>query len=209
MIIEKTTRASRARRTRQIFGVVALVALTATACSGGSSGSQETSVVVDSPKLQQLKAEAGIETCVPGPGGGSLPDLTLQCLGGGPEVNLASLRGPMLINLWFSGCGPCRKEMPALQEFYDKHGTDVPVVGIDVENYPEAAISFAGMVGATYPQLADPGSYIFDQSELRLRAAFPQTILIDADGVVVAKQAGAFDSAAAIEDFASAAVDLR
>ena len=35
-------------------------------------------VEVDTPELRALKAEAGIEDCVPGPGGGALPDLTLQ-----------------------------------------------------------------------------------------------------------------------------------
>ncbi len=66
--------------------------------------------------------------------------------------------------------------MPALQDFYDQHGDDVAVLGIDVENYPEAAISFAEIVGATYPQLADPGGYVFDQAELGLKQAFPQTL---------------------------------
>lgn len=157
-----------------------------------------TAIEVDTPRQQALKVEAGIEDCEPGPGGGSLPDLTLPCLGGGPDVSLASLRGPLIINLWFSGCAPCREEMPALQAFYAQHGDEVGVLGIDVENYPEAAITFAGMVGATYPQLADPGGEIFDQPELRVGLGFPQFILIDADGEVVHQDAGGVESKAAV-----------
>lgn len=177
---------------------VSLSALLLAGCSNGISAPGTTTVEVDTPRQQELKAEAGIEDCEPGPGGGSLPDLSLPCLGGGPDVNLASLKGPLIINLWFSGCGPCRDEMPALQAFYADHGDEVGVLGIDVENYPEAAITFAGMVGATYPQLADPGGEIFDQPDLRVGLGFPQFILIDADGDVVYQDAGGLESKAEV-----------
>lgn len=177
---------------------VCVAALLSAGCAADVSAPGATTVAVDTPRQQALKAEAGIEDCEPGPGGGSLPDLTLPCLGGGPEVDLASLRGPLIINLWFSGCGPCRDEMPALQAFYAQHGDEVAVLGIDVENYPEAAISFAGMVGATYPQLADPGGEIFDQPELRVGLGFPQFILVDASGEVVHQAAGGVESKAEV-----------
>ena len=175
-----------------------LGALVLAGCADDVSAPGATTIEVDSPRQQALKAEAGIEDCEPGPGGGSLPDLTLPCLGGGPDVSLDSLRGPLIINLWFSGCGPCRDEMPALQAFYAEHGDEVGVLGIDVENYPEAAITFAGMVGAAYPQLADPGGEIFDQPELRVGLGFPQFILIDAAGEVVHQDAGGVDSKAEV-----------
>ena len=177
---------------------VALSALLLAGCADSVTAPGKTSVQVDTPRQQALKAEAGIEDCEPGPGGGGLPDLTLPCLGGGPDVNLADLKGPLIINLWFSGCAPCRDEMPALQAFYAEHGDEVGILGIDVENYPEAAITFAGMVGATYPQLADPGGEIFDQPDLRVGLGFPQFILIDADGEIVFQDAGGLDSKAEV-----------
>ncbi len=54
------------------------------------------------------------------------------------------------------------------------------------------------MVGATYPQLADPGGEIFDQPDLRVGLGFPQFILIDADGAVVHQAAGGVDSKAEV-----------
>ena len=62
---------------------------------------------------------------------GGLPDLTLPCLGGGPDVDLSSLRGPMVINLWQAFCEPCREEMPALEAFHQQYADQVAVVGID------------------------------------------------------------------------------
>lgn len=189
--------------------LLVLVVLAVSGCgSDGSSGGQS-EVEVDTPAQQQLKEEAGIDDCAPGPGGGGLPDLTLPCLGGGPAINLASLRGPMLLNIWYSACTPCRQEMPALQEFHDTYDGQVAVLGIDVESHPEAAIEFAGDVGATYPQVADPAGTVFDQADLRLSSAFPQTILIDADGQVVAQQAGEFESADEIDSFVAGHVDLK
>ena len=169
---------------RRLLAAVATV-LALTACDGGVPGPGKSDVDVDTPELRAQKAAAGIETCVPGSGESDLPDLTLACLGGGPEVDLSTLQGPMLINLWYSGCGPCRDEMPVLQQFHDKYADQVPLVGIDVETYPDYAIGFAEEVGATYPQLADPGGTVFDDPDLGLRQAFPQTIYVAADGQIV------------------------
>ncbi len=197
-------------RMRRLLGSLAAVTVlvVATGCNPSVATPEATTdIVVDTPRLREMKAEAGIDPCVPGTGevgAGGLPALELPCLGGGPSVDLSTLTGPLLVNLWYSACGPCREEMPELQAYYEKHGERVGVLGIDIENYPEAAISFAETVGATYPQLADPGSYLFDQAELRLSPAFPQTLLLDAEGAVVGRQAGDIGSLADIEEFVDA-----
>ncbi len=155
-------------------------------CSGDVAPPGTTDVEVDTPELVAAKAEAGIEDCVPGSGtagSGTLPELVLPCLGGGPDVDLGSLTGPLIVNVWYSNCGPCRDEMPALQSFYETYGDQVGVVGLDVEVYPDLAISFAETVGATYPQVADPGGEILDQADVRI-AGFPQSFLLDADGTI-------------------------
>lgn len=182
---------------------LAALALLVTGCDGGSpvQTPDDIEVEVDTPALRQQKAEAGIDDCRPGPGGGALPELTLPCLGGGPDVGLHDLKGPLLINIWWSGCGPCRREMPAIQAFYEQHGDRVDVLGVDVETYPGAAIGFAETVGATYPQLADPGAFIFDQADLRVAQVFPQSLVVDADGEVARIEAVEFTSVDEVEQF--------
>ncbi|MEO9321978.1 TlpA disulfide reductase family protein [Nocardioides sp. C4-1] len=153
-----------------------------TACDGGVPGPGRSDVDVDTPQLREQKAAAGIEDCVPGTGASDLPSLTLPCLGGGPDVDLSTLTGPVLLNVWYSACAPCRNEMPVLQQFHEQYGDQVPLIGIDTETTPSSGIGFAGEVGATYPQLADPGGDIFGDEELRLVQAAPQTIFVDGDG---------------------------
>ncbi len=203
-----------------VVGALALgVSVAVTACDGGvpAPSFDSVDVVVDSPELREMKADAGIEDCVPGPAdpadradisGKALPPLTLACLGGGPDVDLASLRGPLLINLWASNCGPCRDEMPALQEFHERHGDVVSLIGIDLEKYPEAAIDFAGATGATYPQLVDPAGALVSQRDLPIRPGLPQFIVVAADGTVVHQSAGGLDSLGEIEDYVTTHLDV-
>ncbi len=101
----------------------------------------------------------------------------------------------MVINTWASNCGPCIKEMPALQQFHEKYGAQVAVLGIDfIDTQPGAALALAEEVGATYPSLADPDGLLLEQKELRLAPGNPQFLLIDADGAVAHQQAGGLES---------------
>ena len=126
---------------------------------------------VDTPELRRLKADLGVEDCPEveaAPVEDGLPDLTLPCLGGGRDVPISGLRGPLVVNIWASWCGPCRTEMPVLQRFHERHAERVPIVGIDYED-PQVAGAFdlVRETGATYPLLADP------QSTLQGAGPFP------------------------------------
>jgi thiol-disulfide isomerase/thioredoxin len=174
---------------RRLLAGLAAVVVLLSGCDGGVPSPGPSKVDVDTPALREQKAAAGIEDCVPGDARNDLPGLTLPCLGGGPDVDLSTLRGPLMINLWYSACGPCQREMPVLQQFHEQYADQVTLIGLDIETYPDSALGFADSVGATYPQLADPGGTIFDDAGLRLAQAFPQTIFVDGEGRVTQVQA--------------------
>nr|WP_237447891.1 TlpA disulfide reductase family protein [Nocardioides flavescens] len=139
--------------------------------------------------------------CEPGPGGGALPELTLPCLGGGTAVDLASLKGPMVLNFWASWCTECSVEMPALEGFYQEHGEQVPVLGVDWQDtYPASALAQVTKRGVTYPSVADPGGETSQFAEFAKMPGMPMTFFLDEDGKIAYVQAGGLDSAEQIAD---------
>ena len=138
--------------------------------------------------LAELKAEANIEDCPPSAGTASgkdaLPDLELDCLGGGRAVRLSGLTGmPTVINLWASWCEPCRKELPLLAKADREYAERVRFIGIDVaDTAPESALRLAQESGVTYPQLVDRGGRT--RAPLRYMG-LPQTVFVDEQGRMV------------------------
>ena len=143
-------------------------------------------VDVDTPALRRAKDRAGIASCEPGSAQaveGGLPPVTLACFGGGPAVDLARLRGPLVVNLWAQWCAPCRREMPILQSFFARHGDRVAVLGVNYSDVqPERAMDFARRAGVTYPLVADPDARLEAAAPLQRVVALPFWALVDADG---------------------------
>lgn len=161
----------------------------------------ESKIDVDTPQLRALKSETAIEECAPGDAtDGGLPDVVLPCLGGGPDVDLAGLQGPLIVNLWASWCNPCKKEMPALQDFYERYGDRVGVLGVDYQDVqPDAAIELASRLGVTYPLVADPGGELNAQDPLPVIRGVPWLILLGADGDVELVPGGVEDTAELVQ----------
>ncbi len=155
-------------------------------CTSDPEPPGQAGVDVDTPQLRQAKAEAGVADCPAGDGSaveGGLPDVTLPCLGGGRPVELGSLRGPLVVNLWASWCAPCREEMPVLQRFHEQYGDRVPIVGVDYEDVQvEAAMDLVRETGVTYPLLADPQSLLQGAAPFPGRMGLPMFAFVDADG---------------------------
>ncbi len=154
----------------------------------------ESRVEVDTPELRALKAEAGVEPCRAGraaPGAGVLPALSLPCLGGGPAVDLSTLEGPLVINLWQAYCAPCIREMPALQEFHERYGDRVGVLGVDyLDVAPEAALALVQRTGVTYPLVADPGGDLSANEPFPPVRGLPYLAFLSADGELVVEAGG-------------------
>ncbi|HLR85696.1 MAG TPA: TlpA disulfide reductase family protein [Nocardioidaceae bacterium] len=189
---------------RRIVGaaLTALLCVAAAACapptseddSGGGSlpASNLSDIDVDTPELAKLKRKAGIVDCPrtkadAEPVDDGLPDLTLPCLGGGSDVELAGLRGkPTVINVWASWCDPCRKELPVIARLHDTG--EVRVLGIDLEDpQPGTALEIAAESGVQYPSVAD----LRGESKAPLQVmGMPQTIFVRPDGSIAGTKRG-------------------
>ena len=173
-----------------------LAAVLLAGCDSGSTlgGIRPAQIDVNTPQLRQMKRAAGVEPCRPGhadPPAGGLPQVTLPCLGGGPSVDLSSLRGPLVINFWASNCTPCRTEMPMLQRFYQQYGDQVDVIGIDWQDVQAvSAMQLVRKTGVTYPLLADPQAATSGASPFPTFRGLPFWVVVDADGKVTARVAG-------------------
>lgn len=197
----------------RLLALVAMVALAG--CGGPAPGATfqapASGAAVD---LEQARRQAGIADCPVSSGKpearqDGLPDLTLDCLGGGASVRLAGLRGkPMVINLWAQWCPPCRAESPHLREFAQRAGDKVQLLGIDYSDpHPELAIEFAGLVGWHYPQLADPDRTA--EGPLRLGTGIPVTLLVDAEGRIVHRVTGQLTSTEQLVDLVAEKLGVR
>ena len=178
---------------RPLAGLLACLLLAS--CAGGTgtgagTGSAagtgaEPRVDVDTPALRRLKDAAGVEPCTPGTGdarAGGLPDVTLPCLGGGPDVALSGLRGPLVLNLFAQWCGPCREELPHYQALHRKAKGELSVLGVDyLDTQPERALRLVRQSGVTYPLVADPAGEL--RTELKIRG-LPGIVFVDASGRV-------------------------
>jgi thiol-disulfide isomerase/thioredoxin len=125
--------------------------------------------------------------------GQALPGVTLQPLAGGQAVDLSRLRGPLVINLWASWCGPCREELPHYQAFAQKYAGKVDVLGVDwQETRRDSAVKLARDSGVTYPLVADP------KGQLRAQA-LPKIILVDRHGQVAHQEYAKITSVKTLE----------
>lgn len=116
---------------------------------------------------------------VPVGASGPLPSIKLPCFTGGAQVDLATLRGPAMINLWASWCGPCRGELPVIQRLADQNPGKITVLTVDTGDVREKGGSFASDVGVRLPTLFDADKKLLTQLKANL---LPLTVFIDAAG---------------------------
>ncbi|RBY97534.1 TlpA family protein disulfide reductase [Blastococcus sp. TF02-8] len=175
---------------RRLPAVLVLITVASTSC--GSNGRS-------SPEGSQATAEATPEVgpCQPlasegaAPDEGGLPALLLPCLGEGPDVDLSRLTGPpTLVNLWASWCGPCREEMPLIENASKEYGDEIRFLGVVTRDDPAVAADFASAIGAAYPHAVDAEGTLLDSVGV---PGLPVTLGIDPTGRVVARQVGQMD----------------
>ena len=117
--------------------------------------------------------------------------IMLDCLDGTDGASINGIKGPAIINVWGSWCGPCKEEMPILRSFYEKAQGKLALIGVNVE---EASIEdgreFVENYGITWPNLYDADG----KSRAYFGMGVPVSWFIAADGSVAYKHIGVIKS---------------
>jgi cytochrome c biogenesis protein CcmG, thiol:disulfide interchange protein DsbE len=108
-----------------------------------------------------------------------LPATVFDCFGGG-SLDLSRAPGvPTVVNLWASWCGPCREEMPLVQQLAEAGGDRVRVLGVASLDGASQAASFADDAQVTFPSAFDGEGEVLASLGLN---ALPYTLFLATDG---------------------------
>jgi len=121
------------------------------------------------------------------------------------EAQLRALRGrPVVVNMWASWCGPCRRELPLFQREALKRAASVAFLGVNVEDARDDALKLAARYPMPYPSFVDP-RYNITAGRFHARG-LPVTAFYDARGRLAVVRQGEIASqaqlAATIERYA-------
>ncbi len=175
-------------RTRSvIFGSVLVLSVLIGWLTTRDSGSSSSDAVSTLPGVGVTVQDPTIGTN-PDLDNTQLPNLTIANLHG-DEVSLRSLIGsPMVINLWYPTCPPCKAEMPEFVKAQAQVGQTVRFVGLSTQGSPADVKKFADSLGVHYELYTDPGQTAVNV--LKLSVA-PTTLFVAADGHITSIQSGA------------------
>lgn len=126
------------------------------------------------------------------------PDFELETLDG-ETVKLSDLSGKkVLLNFWASWCGPCKAEMPHMENFFkekaDQHNVEIIAVNMTqsekIGDKREKVEKFREEYGLTFPILLDIDGDVERQYGI---IAIPTTFFIGTNGVIQNKIVGPMD----------------
>lgn len=121
--------------------------------------------------------------------GDSLPDVVLTD-SAGLEIRTSSLVGqPLVVNLWYSTCIPCKRELGEFATVHRELGDRIRFVGINPFDSVDVMERFAGDRGVGYELLRDEEGLFVDAVGI---VNFPVTLFVASDGEIVA-QTGEID----------------
>jgi thiol-disulfide isomerase/thioredoxin len=85
------------------------------------------------------------------------PDWALTDAATGKTVRLSqeARRQPVVFSFWATWCGPCREELPHLENVAKKYQGRAAVYGVNSDDAPPAISAFAQENGLTFPMLSD------------------------------------------------------
>jgi len=167
---------------RLLLGLLSLLLPALAACTGVQGTEGKDYVGGDGQTVEFEPAERGDPITASGP--------TVD----GSTIDVTSYRGQALVvNVWWSGCGPCRKEMPMLVEANRELAGDATIIGVNIRDTSAAtAASFERSLGVDFPSLYSPGgTALLDFTDENAGPrTLPSTLVLDREGRIAALISG-------------------
>lgn len=119
------------------------------------------------------------------------PDFTATTFEG-HQLTLSSFEGrPILVNFFASWCTQCARELPFMEQAYERHQSDgFVIVGVNgLENGD--GVAFYRRFGLTFPAVYDPGNPGRISRAYDVTSSLPVSVFIDKSGRVDLIQLGA------------------
>jgi thiol-disulfide isomerase/thioredoxin len=111
----------------------------------------------------------------------------------GERIKFSDYKGKVIfLNIWATWCGPCRAEMPTIEQLYQVAASDSIVfvlLSIDKSENESRVVKYIEKYKYTFP-VYRPSGYLTEQLNI---PSIPTTFIISKDGNIVSKEVGATD----------------
>jgi thiol-disulfide isomerase/thioredoxin len=108
----------------------------------------------------------------------------------GEEIDFNQFKGKVIfLNLWATWCGPCRVEMPGIQELYSETNKEQIVfimLSLDKDEDLQKINNYIKKNEFTFP-VYQPKGYLSNQLNV---SSIPTTFIINKEGKIVSKEIG-------------------
>ncbi|MBK7869827.1 MAG: TlpA family protein disulfide reductase [Saprospiraceae bacterium] len=120
--------------------------------------------------------------------GGVAPDFA-QKTPEGEDLKLSDLRGKVvLVDFWASWCGPCRRENPNVVRVYNQYKEKgFEILGVSLDQDKNRWLQAIEKDGLTWRHVSDLKGWQNEVAQLYSVSAIPHTILLDAEGKIIAR----------------------
>lgn len=172
------------RRSRRIAWAIALIVLAGALVYFNWPDAQEPAPVTDAQNTQAPADDVPVGKEV----GMRAPDFTVPVYGGG-EFTLSSYLGKtVIVNFWATWCTPCCQELPHFDELLRNYAEDVVIVAIHSELVTDDVEGYLSGFDYQLPFALDETGKVI--TSFGGSTMLPQTIVINADGVITYNAVG-------------------